>query len=201
MTVSKVPRHLADVDQVRAFMTYAHFNGDANRAALALGLPSDDVETLAALYGWAGRLKSARGSGSSEGAARSLNRAINFVQAHRIRGMVDQLIQEFSSSPEKLVAMVTVQSMQKNYIDTGPFLNLVRAAQVAHEMTYRASGDSLQASGQVEGGDTPQDSKAAASAVLSVLAAIDSTPGKSSVDFVRQEIAKEDRAALSATTD
>lgn len=192
-------KKLGEADQVAWFMVFVHFAGDVDRASYSLGVPPDALREVSQAYGWDAKLKKAIGSNSASGGElqRSVNRAINLVQAHRLRSIVDQLVQEYSADSAKLTALVTVNTAKGSYVDMTPVLNLAKAAQVAQDMTYRALGDTTD---QTQRDERPENGgKDLSMALLKALETADRTPGLSSVDVVKTTLVQESKQAALQT--
>jgi hypothetical protein len=187
----KAQKQIGDIDQVAAFFVFAQYAGDVERTAFALSLPAEAVFSVASANGWAEKLKrsTASNSGGQSAEQRSVNRIVNYVQAHRLRAMVDALVSEFTDEPEKLKELVEVHTKGGSYVDMSPVLNLVKAAETAQNMTYRALGDSMEQSKADERPDA--GGKDLSKAVWQAMDVADRTPGTSSVDLVRSIVAKE----------
>jgi hypothetical protein len=82
-----------------AFMLYAVFCGDVARTAHALAVDEDVVRALATTEGWDRKLKpiiDLKNSTRAGDVERAINRAINFVDAHRYRLFLGRVLRELS---------------------------------------------------------------------------------------------------------
>src|ERR1035441_4635090 len=82
-----------DLDQV--FMLYTAFCGDVQRTAHSSGITPEEVQSLADQYGWPEKIDSivklTKGEKPGD-VERAVNRAMNFVQAHRCRLFVEAVL-------------------------------------------------------------------------------------------------------------
>jgi hypothetical protein len=143
-----------DVDQV--FMLYAAFCGDVAKTAHSSGIPQDKVVALAVEHQWPERIKSlvdlTKGSKPGD-VERGINRAMNFVQAHRYRIFVEGVMRALmstSSTEEGLRDTLTVKRFNKKgecineSCNMRPLADLASAMEKIHWMTYQALNDSPQ---------------------------------------------------------
>lgn len=158
-----------DID--KAFQTYASFTGDAVQTAHALGIPPAEVLRLAEQHGWAGRLKSIfdlRKSGKPQDVERAISRTINFVQAHRMRIVLDRVVNElYSKSGAELVDLCISNRHDSDgkvigqTLNLKPYTELAAALEKVHMMTYYALTDSpgerKQRKPEADDGPTLQD--------------------------------------------
>lgn len=129
------------------FVTLANFRGDVHQTSEALHLPLDELRGMVDRYRWTDRLRAmgivAGNSPSSkqDATTRFLNRAVNFVQAARLRELVDRVTRDVLSSEEKLEEYTTVVTKSGTRRDLRAVTDLVNAANVAQQMTARALQD------------------------------------------------------------
>lgn len=93
------PSETLKVDKENAYLLYATFCGDAVRTGHALGLDEDVVRAMAVDNGWDKKLKpiiDLRNSTKPGDVERALNRAMNFVDAHRMRGFLARVLRELT---------------------------------------------------------------------------------------------------------
>ena len=181
------PIRVVDLDQVSAFFAFTHFGGDEVRTAHTLGVEPAEIEALAIRHGWRQKLAlvTAKGRSTSE-VQRETNRAVNMVQAHRLRNLVDRVLTDLEGK-EDLIAELTVTTKNGSYLDMKPLHQLVQAAAVAQEMTYRASGDTDRVKDPRDA-DASEGGAELGKAVLDALTVADSRPGLSSVALVRKQL-------------
>jgi hypothetical protein len=137
------------IDRENAFMLYATFCGDLNRTAHALKIQPVDVLRIADADHWNEKLapilelnRSTR-PGDVE---RAINRAINFVQAARLRHVVERAIrllytmgdQEFG---DKVFARMPMTNGQSCQLTAKGLADLATAMEKVQAMTYQALTD------------------------------------------------------------
>ncbi len=86
-------------DKENAFLLYAIFCGDTARTAAALNQTEDFVRGLATENGWDKKLKpiiDLKASTRAGDVERAINRAMNFVDAHRMRGFLARVAHELT---------------------------------------------------------------------------------------------------------
>ncbi|HVI70654.1 MAG TPA: hypothetical protein VM656_04105 [Pyrinomonadaceae bacterium] len=144
---------VAHIDRENAFLVYATFVGDLERTAAALNIRPLDVVRMADDGHWMDRLKPllelAKSSRPGD-VERVINRALNFVQAHRMRMVIERALTRLTG--------MTVEDFE-DYIFTAQEYNgkngtskvkrlsaraladLAAAIEKCHSMTYAALGD------------------------------------------------------------
>ncbi len=165
-------KNQADVSQI--FLVYMATIGDVERTALALDIEPSFVLKLAKDEGWAdkiSRISLLSKSGKQGDWERGQNRALNYVQAHILRRMVDaQLVLLSDKKPEEVMLIVDKDGNEK--YSAKIFLDLAATMQKVHEMTYSALGDSVKERTDKgpQGADATEDAMHA-----SVIAALNKT--------------------------
>lgn len=147
------PKELLDVSKI--FLAYLANHGDVLATAQTANVEIADVLYLAKVELWDLKMEKQgipRGSVSKETKARALdlNRMANYIQALRLRGTVDKILQFIYEDPANIQRFCT--EIDKRGIPiptTKPVLDLVKAAEVCHALTYRALGDVVE---KLEGG-------------------------------------------------
>lgn len=180
-------------DNIQAFQTYVAFNGDCQRTAVALNITLAEVQGMAAQGDWekhAEQWKSLR-EGSSQDVSIQVNRAVNFVQAHRLRGLIDKVVSKLSDMPaDELMDLLATKAKGKDGelrvtgFSVRQLTDLTKAAEAAHLMTQRALGDVT--------GERPDETKGNKGSSIAILvqqamAAADKS-GVNSVDVVREQL-------------
>jgi len=130
----------------KALLTYISFGGDTTKTAAALGLERAEIDALEARHGWEGKLatlEALRKEKGPEAMAKELNRTINFVQAVRVRELLDRIISQMSEGDDKaLVGMMMVPNAKGDrFFQTRALTDLTKAVQTCQSMTYLALGD------------------------------------------------------------
>lgn len=182
----RVNKNVIDVSAV--FQTYLTFFGDAERTAVAMGLDPQTVRDLAQAENWhkkVAELNSIR-AGDSRDVQVQINRAINFVQAHRIRSVLDKIVSHFAAmEAQELVDKLTTTA--KNGSETfsaRALTDLVKALETTQLMTQRALGDTVAERPEAE---PERKGSSIALQVMEAMSAADST-GLDSVALVRQQL-------------
>lgn len=133
------------------FLLYASFCGDAERTAYASSLSVDEVRTMAEAEGWNARLRGIlelRKSQKPGEVERAINRALNFVQAHRMRLILEATIRRITAmTPEELERATTHKTFDRDglvvseTLSTRPLADLTAALEKCHSLTYQALSD------------------------------------------------------------
>lgn len=133
------------IDQTQVFLTYMGFSGDVRQTAVALGLDVGMVQGYAAAGQWdkrLGELKEISAGKEPRDYKLATNRAVNYVQGHRLRNLVDRLLNELANKDGKeLIDLLTTSGKNGSSFSTRPITDLVKAAEAAQSMTCRALGD------------------------------------------------------------
>lgn len=125
------------------FMLWQHFGGDSRRTAAATGVSRAIIESMAHDFQWK-ELSDGRLGLKDEKLEREVNRAQNYVQAQRIRKVIDFVVQELEADPAKLKSAMTRVDEQGNVTFSAKALvELAKAAESAQTMSYRALGDKV----------------------------------------------------------
>jgi hypothetical protein len=156
-------------DREEAFQLYALFGGDIEKVAQALTIPATEVLRVANALAWKDRLNAIvdlKKNYQPRDVERVLNRAMNFVQAHRLRMMVSRVLTKlYNMDDEELnrYAFMTVEQKHKDgsttqeiKLNTKPFSDLAIAMEKAQMLTYLALSDS-QAERNRRGEDSNKD--------------------------------------------
>jgi hypothetical protein len=140
------------IDRANAFLLYATFCGDVVRTGAALGVPATQVLRMADEENWNDQLrailelkKSAR-PGDIE---RAINRALNFVQAHRLRMFLERVIQRVTGMNADefetyLLSSTTSKGETVPKLSTRALADLASALEKAQALTYMALNDTAQ---------------------------------------------------------
>jgi hypothetical protein len=188
MPDTALDKNALDVSQI--FQTYMAFGGDVDKTAVAC---NEDPETIAALANsenWKAKIAqlSKLTDGNSNELQVQINRAVNYVQAHRIRSIIDKVIGQLTEKDGKeLIDLCTkVGKNGEAEFSARPLADLVKAAEACQAMTQRALGDTA-AERPEENGKSAKGS----SISLQVMAAMNAADaaGMNSVEVVRKELA------------
>jgi len=137
-------------DPEEVFRLYAMFVGDLERTAIAAHLPLEQVADMASNGNWNKRIAvliRLQKSGIPGDVERGVNRAINFIQADRLRRVIERVINSLNnmSADEMLENLLCVSEDKQGNINskimTRPFADLATALEKCHAMTYLALND------------------------------------------------------------
>lgn len=138
-------------DKENAFLLYAVFCGDAERTAHALDTDASIVRALAEENQWDKKLKpiiDLKQSSRAGDVERAVNRALNFVQAHRYRLFLERVLRQLTGmSKSDLDAFLFPREYEKKQdkifqkFTTRPLADLASALEKCHSMTYLALND------------------------------------------------------------
>ena len=94
----RVRAELVAVDREQAYLLFATFCGQPVPVAKALGISPQAVLRMAAEGGWAEKLAPIislhQGATKPQDIERAVNRALNYVQAHRLRVVIERLMKK-----------------------------------------------------------------------------------------------------------
>lgn len=154
--MSDVPRK-EELDVSKIFLAYLVAAGDAVRASQIAQCRPEDVLYLARVELWDSKLAEqavVKGSSPAESRERTreLNRATNYVQALRLREMVDRTIKWCYEDEKNILNFaIEIDKQGKKIFSTKPILELTKAAEVAQTLLYRALGDVIPKDGGTVG--------------------------------------------------
>jgi len=140
-----------DFNREDAFQLYATFCGDVERTAHALNVPAVAILKVVEEENWSARLRSIlelKKSNRPGDVERAINRALNFVQAHRLRLFLERMMSRLTNmSPEEAEEYLMQESVTKDgniskKLSTRPLADLAAALEKCHAMTYMALNDS-----------------------------------------------------------
>ena len=134
-----------DVDTLRVGQAFLHTGGDVARTAVICRVAPDVVKQLSIEHDWPAQLESvaATGPGLDDEEKRRLNRDQNLLQAHRLRELVERVVGYLADTDSQTFQhFFTAVDKQGNPVPTvKPLLELTKAAESIHGMTYSALGD------------------------------------------------------------
>lgn len=184
--MSRETVHKDGLNVAQIFQTYLTFGGDVDRTAAATGVSRADVRALAIDEKWADRVAELNElrDGDPRDVQIQINRAVNYVQAHRLRSIVDTMIAHISKlQPEELAGLFTKTTKDGAEFTARPLTDLVKAAEACQQMSARALGDTV--------AERPEDpGRAGSSIALQVMKAMNAADasGLSSVELVRKQL-------------
>ena len=175
------------IDVVNAWQTYIAFNGDVGRTAAAVQVPPEAIARIEAQECWRAKLDAWQGlaQGDTKDHQIALNRAVSYVQSHRLRTLLDGIVSFFGERPVcDLMKSLTVKGKHGDEIKTRAVTDLVKAAETAQLMCARALGDTA--------GEHPKaDENTGSQIALQVMAAMNAAGqvGLDSAQVVRKSLA------------
>lgn len=150
--MSLQPDGTVRLDREQAFLLYATFTGDVERVAHALNVRAVDVLRIADEDGWVEKLKpivELKKSTRPGDMERAINRALNFVQAHKFRMFIDRVIFRLCGMGEdefETMVMEKVSTTGHPYqaLSTRAIADLASALEKCQSMSYQALNDTTQ---------------------------------------------------------
>lgn len=150
--------HKVKLDRQQAFLLYATFCGDVERTAHALNVEPLVILRAAEEEGWNVKLQpiiALKRSTRPGDVERAINRALNFVQAHRFRLFLERIIQRFADMdsdqleellfPMSSIGLPTRPDAEiTKRLSTRAFADLASALEKAQALTYMALNDTAQ---------------------------------------------------------
>jgi hypothetical protein len=142
-----------ELDREQCFLLFATFTGDVERTAHAAGVRPVDILNVSEAEGWNERLRSIialKQSARPGDIERAINRALNYVQAHRLRLLVERVLHELAGmNTEELKKYLFSEHSPKTGVPfkkltTRALADLSSALEKAHSMTYLSLGDTVQ---------------------------------------------------------
>lgn len=133
-----------EIDVSQLFLTYITLNGDVGKTAVVLYLDRQVVEALAEKENWDSKLKlwNELADGNGPDLNFEINRTLNYVQAKRLRAILDRMISRLEKmSDEELMELFTKRTDGRREFCLRPLCDLIKAAEACQLMTQRALGD------------------------------------------------------------
>jgi hypothetical protein len=136
-------------DREQAFLLYATFCGDLEKTAHALNVRPVEVLRMVDEEGWNERLKAIlelKKSGRPGDIERAINRALNFVMAHKFRLFLERVLFRLTGMnetefEEHLLMSQTKEGASFPKLSTRALADLASAMEKAQAMTYHALND------------------------------------------------------------
>jgi hypothetical protein len=135
-------------DREQAFLLYATFCGDLEKTAHALNVRPVEVLRMVDEEGWNERLKSIielKKSGRPGDIERAINRALNFVMAHRFRLFLERVLLRITGMGAEEFESYLLMSENKDgafrKLSTRALADLASAMEKAQALTYQALND------------------------------------------------------------
>ena len=132
------------------FRLYAMFVGDVERTAIASHKSVDEIVEMVEAGAWHKRIAvliKLQKSGIPGDTERGVNRAINFIQADRLRVLIEKVVSMLTNMSESemcenlLCVTTDSEGNTTTKILTRPFADLATALEKCHAMTYLALHD------------------------------------------------------------
>lgn len=207
------PEQTQKLDRENAFLLYAAFCGDVDRTAHVIDIPPDSVRALAKELEWDRKLApiiAMKKSGRAGDVERAMNRALNFVQAHKTRCFIEQVLRKLTGmSPRDLEAFLFPQRKAKSDSDgtvvemrtfsTRSIADLASALEKTHMLTYLALNDT--ATERKEREESGDDESAAASELHMKLAQAMNASGGGSLKSPHALLADAQLASVDPTVE
>lgn len=150
------------------FLMFALFCGDIVRTAHALNVAPEVIRSLAVEHAWDAKLRpivDLKQSSRPGDVERAMNRAVNFVQAHRWRSFLEVVMNELTGmNRQEIRAYIFATETDKDGIQTKKFTtralaDLSSAIEKCHALTYIALNDTAT---ERKGRDSSEDGEHAA---------------------------------------
>lgn len=144
-----LPSRKEQLDVSKIFLAYIACFGDVVQTADVANCRIADVLYLSKSELWDKKLsesQTARGPTPEKAKerGREINRMANYIQAIRLRGLIDKTLQWVYENEENITKFASEINKQGNRVfSTKPILDLAKSAETVQLMTYRALGDQL----------------------------------------------------------
>lgn len=141
-------------DRGQAFQLFAVYCGDIERTAASLNVRAVDILKVAEQEGWLEKLKpiiELSKSAKKGDIEKSINRALNFCQAHRMRLVIERVISKISAfTDDEIEDYIFSKTSTKDgaivkSLTTRALADLSSALEKCQAMTYLALNDGTQA--------------------------------------------------------
>lgn len=144
------PAPYSKTDQARVWMCYAGFSGDLEKTAMAAQVPLTVVRALEHDFNWVAKLKKLKTGAGAPEAEKLANRAVSYIQARRMRDIVERALNLVEDEEALLRAVLKFKLSKEGdveQIEVSPkaLLDLAKALEAAHSACYRALGDKVPA--------------------------------------------------------
>jgi hypothetical protein len=138
----------------QVFMIFASLCGDVTKTAAAVGVRDIDIERMAQEGKWRDKLQAIitlKNSSDPATVERSVNRAMCFVQAHRMRLFLDRVVSRLEDmQPKEFEEYLLTDSFDiktgqtKHAINGRPLADISSALEKCHSLLYQALSDTAQ---------------------------------------------------------
>jgi hypothetical protein len=152
ITMQQIEQELVLLDRENAFLLFAAFCGDVEQTAHALNLSPATILKVAEDDGWLTKLRSIielKKSKRPGDVERALNRAMNFVQAHRMRLVCERMIKKLTNLTDEQLEEYLMTGHLKDgtavsKLSTRALADLASAIEKAQALSYLALNDTAQ---------------------------------------------------------
>lgn len=181
------------IDRKQAFLLYATLCGSVEQTAAALNVSPVMIQRVVDEENWREKIQpiiELRKSNRPGDVERSVNRALNFVQAHRMRLFIERLLQKLTGMSDAEIEEYIFSSEVPSKpgkpgatvakLNTRPIADLVTAAEKAHALSYMALSDTAaervkrQEVANDKGGDSASEIHAKIAAAMNEIAGSES---------------------------
>lgn len=131
----------------RGFLAYLTHLGDAEKAATTAKMSVESIRKQARDNDWDAKLQTlleVREKQGQHAFAKQLNRLLNLTQAVKMRTIVDLVMKHICEDETAFRDFLTVPTKAGRAFSARALLELTKAMQVAHQMTYSALADQQQ---------------------------------------------------------
>lgn len=129
-------------------MCYASFSGDIEKTAISAKVPADIIRSLEHDFDWQTKLRRLKSGAGVSDAEKTANRAVNYLQAQRLRDVLEESLRLLEEPDELVKMLVHFKYTKEGDVDTlavnpKALLDLTKALESVQNMSYRALGDKL----------------------------------------------------------
>lgn len=129
-------------------MCYAAFSGDVEKTSISSKVPAAIILALEHDFDWPTKLKRLKSGAGVSDAEKTANRAVNYLQAQRMRDILErsiQLLEDEEALVKALLKFKFTKEGEVESVEVNPkaVLDLTKALETAQNMSYRALGDKL----------------------------------------------------------
>lgn len=152
ITMQQIEQEIILLDRENAFLLFAAFCGDVEQTAHALNISPATILKVAEDDGWLTKLRSIielKKSKRPGDVERALNRAMNFVQAHRMRMVCERMIKKLTNLSDEQIEDYLMTGHLKdgtavNKLSTRALADLASAIEKCQALSYLALNDTAQ---------------------------------------------------------
>jgi hypothetical protein len=158
-------------------MCYAAFSGDLEKTSIASKVPLAALVALEHDFNWVAKLKRLKTGAGESDAERVANRAVNYLQAQRMRDVLEDALRLLSDPEELLRQLVKFKfaadgAVERIDVNPKAVLDLAKALETVQNMSYRALGDKIPTAAETVNSNDRGTSAASVVSVRSVISAL-----------------------------